>query len=181
MKRLTTAAIAAVILFVTLASQAYAATLTWNLLDVSFEDGGTATGSFGFDADTGNFSNVNITTTTESLFGGTTYSAIGNFANDINLDFRNPIENSAKQYRFAAPLSAQMTNAGGTIAFKFELSVFEFLCDAADCNQASEIREITAGSIVASPVPIPAALPLLISALGAFGYLGWRRKRLVTG
>ena len=28
-----------------------------------------------------------------------------------------------------------------------------------------------------SPVPVPAALPLLASALGAFGFIGWRKKR----
>ena len=31
-----------------------------------------------------------------------------------------------------------------------------------------------------TPVPIPAALPLLMSALGFFGFLGWRRKRLAA-
>lgn len=30
----------------------------------------------------------------------------------------------------------------------------------------------------ASPVPVPAALPLLLTALGGLGFAGWRRKRL---
>lgn len=30
---------------------------------------------------------------------------------------------------------------------------------------------------IVPPVPLPAALPLLLSALGFFGFLGWRRKR----
>ena len=30
-----------------------------------------------------------------------------------------------------------------------------------------------------TPVPIPAALPLLLSALGFFGFLGWRRKKVM--
>jgi len=32
-------------------------------------------------------------------------------------------------------------------------------------------------SAIPAPVPIPAALPLLLSALGFFGFMGWRRKR----
>jgi hypothetical protein len=31
-----------------------------------------------------------------------------------------------------------------------------------------------------SPVPLPAALPLLMSALGFFGFFGWRRKRIAA-
>lgn len=33
----------------------------------------------------------------------------------------------------------------------------------------------------AAPVPLPAALPLLLGALGALGILGWRRKRAAKG
>ena len=29
-------------------------------------------------------------------------------------------------------------------------------------------------------VPLPAALPLLLSALGLFGFFGWRRKRMAV-
>ena len=32
-----------------------------------------------------------------------------------------------------------------------------------------------------SPVPIPAALPLLAAGLGAMGFMGWRRKRKAAG
>lgn len=31
-----------------------------------------------------------------------------------------------------------------------------------------------------APVPIPATLPLLMSALGFFGFMGWRRKRVAA-
>jgi hypothetical protein len=37
--------------------------VTWNLQDFVFSDGGTASGSFVFDANTGHYSNISIVTT----------------------------------------------------------------------------------------------------------------------
>lgn len=37
--------------------------------------------------------------------------------------------------------------------------------------------DVTFGSATASPVPIPAALPLFAAGLSAMGFMGWRRKR----
>ena len=42
---------------------AQAAPVTWHLQDVVFDDGATASGSFVYDADTGNYSSIDITTT----------------------------------------------------------------------------------------------------------------------
>jgi len=36
------------------------------------------------------------------------------------------------------------------------------------------------GDATASPVPLPASLPLMVSGLAAFGWLGWRRRRRAT-
>jgi hypothetical protein len=47
--------------------------LTWTLLGVTFYDGGTAHGSFVYDADLDSYSSFNITTTAGSAFGGATY------------------------------------------------------------------------------------------------------------
>ena len=38
---------------------------------------------------------------------------------------------------------------------------------------------IKVAGIGVAPVPIPAALPLLLSALGFFGFMGWRRKKAI--
>ena len=43
----------------------------------------------------------------------------------------------------------------------------------------STVDNVRFGTSV-SEVPIPAALPLLLSALGFFGLVGWRRKRMVA-
>ena len=42
---------------------AFSAPVTWYLQNVAFDDGATASGSFVYDADTGNYSNVQSTTT----------------------------------------------------------------------------------------------------------------------
>jgi hypothetical protein len=39
---------------------------------------------------------------------------------------------------------------------------------------------ITYLSDVPNPVPIPAALPLIPASLGAMGFLGWRRRKVVV-
>jgi len=40
---------------------------------------------------------------------------------------------------------------------------------------------LTAETLGTSAVPLPAALPLFASDLGALGLLGWRRKKAAAG
>ena len=54
--------------------------ILWNLVGVTFDDGGTASGSFVYDADTNTYSNISITTTAGSAFGGATYTLINDVA-----------------------------------------------------------------------------------------------------
>ena len=59
---------------------------------------------------------------------------------------------------------------------------------ASDINNRGQITGIgsnTSGQtrgflLTPNPVPIPGALPLLLSALGFLGFFGWRRKRLAA-
>jgi len=50
-------------------------------------------------------------------------------------------------------------------------------------DQSFEIEKITLDGFAASPVvtPLPAALPLFATGIGAMGLLGWRRKRKNAG
>ena len=50
-----------------------AAPLRWNLDGVTFPDGGSANGSFVYDADTGMYSDIGINTTAGAILGGATY------------------------------------------------------------------------------------------------------------
>ena len=55
--------------FALLSSAANAVPITWTLQNVVFEDGGTASGSFVYDAVTGIASAANIQTSSETIFG----------------------------------------------------------------------------------------------------------------
>jgi hypothetical protein len=52
---------------------AQAIPVIWTLEGVLFEDGGTASGSFVYDADTSTFSDTYIVTTSGSMFPGEAY------------------------------------------------------------------------------------------------------------
>jgi hypothetical protein len=51
----------------------------WTLQGVTLTDGGTASGSFVYDADTNTYSDLNITTTTGSARAGSTYTVFNPF------------------------------------------------------------------------------------------------------
>jgi hypothetical protein len=49
-----------------------------------------------------------------------------------------------------------------------------------EANQPAVFETFSMDNVRIAPVPIPAALPLFLSALAALGFLGRRRKRLAT-
>ena len=53
---------------------AHANPITWHLDGVAFDDGGTANGSFVYDADTNIYSDVSVVTTAGSAFAGAAYN-----------------------------------------------------------------------------------------------------------
>lgn len=74
---------------------------------------------------------------------------------------------------------------GGPFAFSNVVDIFqggtaiEFLTGDAvgGLVGADEGEAFVLGSITVATVPLPAALPLMAAGLGAFGFIGWRRKR----
>ena len=163
-----------------LAGPALAIPVQWHLVDVQFDDGGTAYGSFWFDVDSADYFDVDIVTTAGSEFSGESYS------------FLNPNEYIVSGDKFLAVVSEivpdmtgvpgmsilffdPMTNVGGTLAIT---GFAESFCIDSTCSDAtSELRAITAGSIsTVAPVPLPAAVWLFGSALVGLGWM--RRKRI---
>jgi hypothetical protein len=153
--------------------------IIWSLTDVSFGDGGTASGSFVFDATSASFGAIDITTTPGTEFGGAAYTtfAFGNplFLTSVTGSFPTLTGTPFLSLNFTSPL----TDAGGIIPLgigSFGSISVEGTCLVADCGSGSVARFVTSGEVSAVPGPIAGAgLPGLI--LAGVGLLGWWRRR----
>ena len=159
-----------------------AAPLTWTLQDVVFDDGGTASGSFVFDADTGTYESIAITTTPSV---GAGLFPTESFYTDVSNFLGEPIPGSNFLWR-ADNLGGDLTgvsgilldwfpgvltNAGGTFLLDLAFNS-ETKCANPDCSLSAGGRQPISGSITA--IPIPAAAWLFA---GGLGLLGWVRRR----
>lgn len=172
----------ACLLLMALSPAALAAPVEWVLQDVLFDDGGTAFGSFVYDADTNTFSSIAITTTDGAALSGSFYEFVNFEAGGLDADSvllaaeANPVFGTPA---FNMNLALPMTNAGGTIdiAMAPPPLAFESTCLTSVCDSFFSIdRQVIAGTITA--VPVPGAVWLFASALGFAGLA--RRKRATT-
>nr|WP_312989828.1 IPTL-CTERM sorting domain-containing protein [Comamonas koreensis] len=164
------------------ASAANAALVQWTLTDVKFVDGGTATGSYVFDASTKTFSRVSISTT------GTEGSPQASFVTtcdgtNCTAAFPDPEQNivfvpadnsnlTGKQVLYLN-LESAMTDAGGTIPIKppevepeeqppVELALrskaFLGVCQDTTCNAEPDNQRMVAyGQVVGRAYVAPVA------------------------
>lgn len=160
------------------AATSHAAPITWSLAGVTFDDLGTATGTFVYDADTNTYSNINITTTAGSAESGAAYGQpTGGNATFIDMATSLPVVVNVTQ-RFTMNFQAALTNAGGTVALA---GGAESLCLAAGCGGGPTgqqfLRTVTAGSVTTVP---PTAAPepgtLLLLGAGAAGLIARTRR-----
>lgn len=183
---------------------AVAGPIIWNV-NVTFDDGGTATGSFAFDADAapacssattpcGTFSNVNIVTTSGTALTGTTYTSVCGFGGDT---FCTGVSPDSTEVLFLTSGAADQTGAQAIAFFflapgptppsglsdaggSFDLSgaagiVQESFCNNAACADPTGNSRYSTAGTVATPEP---ATSLLLSAPLALLGLAGLRKRL---
>jgi hypothetical protein len=144
--------------------------IAYQLVNVTFGDGGMAMGSFIYDIDTNTFSSVDITTSSASgIFGplGSTYTSpypgpygCCGFAFVPNIALGNFTETPVLSL---GTVSAVLTDAGGS----FQIQGFEGVCANANCFSGIEERLITSGSIASVPEPSTRVV-LLVLALAFF-------------
>ncbi len=154
---------------------ALAVPLLWTLNDVTFNGGGTASGSFRFDADTASYSDVSVTTA-----GGGSLDASFDFAAEGDADFLNLLnEGDGPDFNGAPTLRLRfldlLTDAGGEVG----LQLNSFFTGAAGCGNAdcsivlSSLQgQFVSGSVIreaVAQVPEPGSLVMLMLGLGLLG------------
>ena len=153
-----------------MSAPAWAVPVLWSLEDAAFDDGGTAFGTFVFDADTALYSDIDITTTAGADLLGATYGTpldtldpflLETIFSDISVDV-------ILQLSFAEAL----TNAGGTISADIvEVSFFPSLQGRFGTASVVSVDEVTA-------VPEPGLL--IVFGLGLVVLAIARRKRAIS-
>jgi hypothetical protein len=149
---------------------ASATPLTWNLVGVTFDDGGTATGSFVFDATTGIFSAISIVTSPDPALGrGATYGIPTGLGSATFFDTITSFPPAGKD-RLLFDLLAPMTNAGGLIGINLGAGIpdLETTCLDDDCvDNLAGTRLIKTGSISTRITAVPEPSTLLLLGSGA--------------
>ena len=158
-----------------MAVPANASTITWTLSGVTFDDGGTASGSFTIDTSTGQLTTFDIITTSTSLFPAFEYNNSSATQNVFDLS-SFVIASNANQFHLLSMFFADPLSSPGT-----DLLQLIGPCPPGSCESdypfTLNARLITAGEAIVSSAPLPAALPLFASGLGGMGLFGWWRKR----
>lgn len=158
-----------------------AAILTWTLQNVSFSDGGTASGSFDYDADTNTYSDFSISVSGGgALFpsfvydNGTSHTRPPLTATDLSISSNVVIPNDTRELflQFAQPL----TNAGGSIVLENPDGLandaeFHTLPSSPPFGQRGFVA---GGSVTAVPEP-STAIGLMLAA--AFALVIWMKQQ----
>jgi hypothetical protein len=149
-----------------------ATTLAWTLSGVTFDDGGTATGTFTTNATNGRLLSYNLFTTAGSSLGAFHYDATTSvkYANNRvgNNSFlvRNIQTGRYINLSFVNPLTS-----GGVDAIDIGPNSYE-------CNNCTPVRYVATGfatTSVTTPVPEPLSWALMVVGFGLVGVAARRR------
>jgi hypothetical protein len=156
-----------------MAQSSVASTVIWDLSNVSFSDGATATGTLNWDATAQTASAWNIAVTA-GVLSAFTYTPLDSslgayYEGDSQKEFLIMVNGSTRQLRLT-PVSA-LTDAGTTVAIN--LNTQGGGSGSVECNNCAPYREVTSGSFVAST---PEAPSIGLLGLGLLVPLLFNRK-----
>lgn len=161
--------------FILAGTSLVAVPVQWQLVGVTFGDTGTAAGSFVYDADTNQYSSVNVVTTVGDDYDGGNYISYDtNFHDAFVVKFLTMTSgNLTGTPSFTLEFDSALTNAGGTIVIDFGT---EGNCLNADCSASFGARNVNAGSVM-SVTTAPEPVSFLSAAIGLAALAGLRLRR----
>jgi len=139
--------------------------LTWTINNVTFNDGGTASGSFNYDATTNAFSAINVTTTPGTLESGSTYnSLLSPFFNNNYVLALGPDLTTITDFTGSSILGFFFTGGNGltNLGGIEPVQVLEISCLDSACNNSVTRFDVGGGTV---STPEPATLFLLGAGL----------------
>jgi hypothetical protein len=170
---------------------AFATTTQWTLVGVTNDGGGTLTGTFDFNplqGPLGTFTNVDITDTWNAHGGGGLVwdTSEVTLSSNVVIQLDTPPNMNLGDYYFQMELDF----GNGPNLFSSLDDIYKQAVDGPEYYinyndvllqtfwNGYVVPTATCGPLGCTAItPIPAALPLFASGLGAMGLLGWRRKR----
>lgn len=153
---------------------ANASTIDWQLSGVTFDDGGTASGTFSTNSTNGDVIAFDIVTTGGTTLGGTAYDSTASNTFSSNgiyspnsFILSNFDTSTYVNFEFDNPLT-------GNGIDKLILSDGSY-----ECNMCATVRDVVSGEAISDigTAPIPPSIAIFATGLGAIGLLEWRRKR----
>jgi hypothetical protein len=157
---------------------ANAVPVTWVLDGVMFDDGGVATGSFVYDADTDLYIDVSISSLFYYQVIPTHYNEVSAWPGELDsttLSLYTEESEGITSYQdlIFLDFDQALSNAGGTIG----VTGWESSATTVGLSGASSADHYIISGTVVSAVPVPAAVWLFGSALAGLGWM--RRKQTV--
>lgn len=160
---------------IAITATAHAVPIQWTLSEVTFEDDGTASGSFVYDADTNVYSNVRLTTTTGSMGEGaefrtkcTTAHCMTALPELIFIASANQSDLTGVRLFDIDPM-ALLTNTPETIDLFYLIS---YRCSNALCTTTgTETRAAFSGKLVGEPYIAPPATPTNVPTISQWGLM----------
>jgi hypothetical protein len=149
-----------------------------------------ATYSFSFTDDVGDSGTVDFTTSAPVTASGvpiTNISGSGTFdptqgaastysiGGPINVPGADNLLLSTAPYVDSAGIGVSLTGPGGIFDYLLSTGGFSLCTSEGGCSPLG--IQFTLTPVEVAPTPLPGALPLFATGLGALGLLGWRRKK----